>query len=286
MRIVFDTNALSNESFDLLEASPMRELCRKGRIAPVYGHVFIEETLRTYGSERRRADLVTRRLPFLADTATFICNDFLEIWHSELVQGRGVNARVFMKAKARDRLLAAWRNVPPDGSWRAWHASTAAREEEDRKRAAQKQTSQGIRDEIVAWKQNAGYDPKRHGTPDLRRYIDANLVYGGKQFISALIQCHNPDAVADRWARDPSAYPFFTTFVKNMFYIAHHAATMPNSIDLNAQADMDVMTHLLHVDVLVSNEARFLRTAFNDVWRPKGKVMFTSSEFAAFLRKL
>jgi len=286
MRVVFDTNALSNESFDLLESSPLRILCRKGRIAPVYGHVFIEETLRTYGAERRRADLVTRRLPFLADTATFICNDFQEIWHSELVQGRGVNARIFMVERKRERLVSAWRNVPPDGSWRAWHASADAREEEERKRAAQRQTSQEIRNEITTWKQNVNYDPKWHGAPDLRRYIEANLIYGGKQFIPALVQCHNPVEVAERWARAPDSYPFFTTFVKNMLYIAYHAATMPNSIDLNAQADMDVMTHLLHADVLVSNEKRFMRTAFNDLWRPKRKVIFTSAEFANYLRKL
>ena len=46
MRVIFDTNALSNESFDQLEASPMRDLVRRGRIKPVYGHVFIEETMR------------------------------------------------------------------------------------------------------------------------------------------------------------------------------------------------------------------------------------------------
>lgn len=62
--------------------------------------------------------------------------------------------------------------------------------------------------------------------------------------------------------------------------------TKPNAIDLNAQADMDVMTHFLHADVLVSNETRFMRTAFDEVWRPKGKVLFTSPEFAAFIQKL
>lgn len=285
MRVVFDTNALSNESFDLLEASPMRDLVRRGRIRPVYGHVFIEETMRTYGSERRRADLVTRRLPFLADTAELICNDFVDIWHSELVQGRGVHAQVFMKAKARDQLVAAWRNVPADGTWRAWHESAAAREEEDRKRDAQKQTSREIRDEILAWKKKVEYDPSRHGVPDLQRYVSANLEFGGKLFISAIIRSKNPREITSRWSRAPDAYPFFTRFVKNMLYIAHHAATRQHAIDLNAQADMDVMTHLLHADVLVSNETRFMRTAFDDIWRPRRKVLFTAMEFASFLSK-
>jgi hypothetical protein len=213
VRAVFDTNALSNESFDLLEASPLRDLVRRGRITPVYGHVFIEETMRTYGSERRRADLVTRRLPFLADTASLICNDFIDIWHSELIQGRGVHACVFMKPKARDRLIAAWRNVPADGSWRAWHDSKAAREEEDRKREAQKQTSREIRDEIVAWKKKVEYDPGKHGVPDFQRYVAANLEPSGRLFIPALVRSKNPQEVANRWSRAPAAYPLEHPFM-------------------------------------------------------------------------
>lgn len=286
MRVVFDTNVLSNESFDLLEASQMRVLVRRGQTKPVYGHVLIEETMRTYGSDRRRADLVARRLPFLADTATLICNDFLEIWHSELVQGRGIHARIFMEAKERDRLIAAWRNVPADGSWRAWNESAAARQEEYRKRDAQRQTSRGIRDEMVAWKRKVDYDPYKHGFTDFQRYIAENLVYAGKLFIRALVGSKDPQELAIRWSRSPAAYPFFTTFVKNMLYIAHHAATRSDAIDLNAQADLDLMTHLLHSDILVSNETRFMRTAFEDLWRPRKKVLFTASEFASFLATL
>jgi hypothetical protein len=286
MRVVFDTNALSNNSFDLLEASPMRDLVRRGRIKPVYGHVFIEETMRTYGSDKRRADLVARRLPFLADTAALICNDFLDIWQSELIQSRGIHARIFMQSKTRARLVAAWRNVPADGSWRAWNESADARQEEDRKRAVQKDISRGIRDEIVAWKREVSYAPSRHGISELQRYIAENLVFAGKLFIATLVKSKNPTEVANRWSRGPDAYPFFTTFVKNMLYIAHHAATRPDAIDLNAQADLDVMTHLIHAEVLVSNETRFMRTAFEDLWRPRKKVLFTASEFAMFLTKL
>ena len=286
MRVVFDTNALSNESFDLLAASPLRKLARSGRIKPVFGHVFMEETMRTYGAERRRADLVNRRLPFLADTATLICNDFLEIWHSELVQGKGIHARIFMTPLARERLIAAWRNVPADGSWGAWNESAVAREEEDRKREAQKQTLRGIRDEIIAWKMKVNYDPDKHGIPNLLRYVADNLVFAGKLFIPALVKSKNPQEVAARWSSAPDAYPYFTTFVKNMLYVAHHAATRPDAIDLNAQADLDVMTHLLHADALVSNERRFMRTAFDDLWRPRRKVLFTANYFASFLSKL
>jgi len=72
-----------------------------------------------------------------------------------------------------------------------------------------------------------------------------------------------------------------------MLYIAHHAMTKSNDkIDLNAQADLDLMTHLLHANALVSNEAGFLHQAFEDLWRPRGKVIFTSQQFVDFIQKL
>lgn len=61
-------------------------------------------------------------------------------------------------------------------------------------------------------------------------------------------------------------------FVINMLYISHSAATKPNdTIDLNAQVDLDLMTRLPRTDALVSNETGLLRKAFDDMWRPRGK---------------
>jgi hypothetical protein len=72
-----------------------------------------------------------------------------------------------------------------------------------------------------------------------------------------------------------------------MTYLGYYSATRPNdAIDRNAQADLDLMTHLLCADALVTNETGFMRKAFEDLWRPQGKVIFTSPEFAEFIRKL
>jgi hypothetical protein len=188
LKVVFDTNALSNDSFDRLELGPMRGLCRRGRLVPVYGHVLIEETLRTYGAERRRQGLVTRRLPFLADTAAVICNDFIDIWHSELVEGRGVNARIYLKSKERERVIAALRNVPADGRWRVWHDSQEERDLEYQKRAAQMEIWEKMRDQISSWKKADEYDPTEHEVPDLRRIIDSNLDFAGRESIRTLVK--------------------------------------------------------------------------------------------------
>jgi len=59
--------------------------------------------------------------------------------------------------------------------------------------------------------------------------LQTELDHAGREFLIALVECRNPAAVADRWARDKSQHPFFTTFVMNMLYIAHNAMTKPSA---------------------------------------------------------
>lgn len=94
-------------------------------------------------------------------------------------------------------------------------------------------------------------------------------------------------AVSTRWHRDPAAYRYFTQFVENMVYKEALFVSDPSApIDLNAQPDLDLMTFLLDADVFVTNEKGFARRAFEDIWRPRGKVLFTSAEFAKLLASM
>lgn len=284
VRVVFDTNIFSLDNFESLEESPLRRLFAARRVVPIYGHVFIEETLRAYGAAGKRDFLVTRWLPFVVATCDRICNDFNGIFHEELVRGRGPHARKLMSRRDYQRLIERLPHIPLDGTWRAWHASKAERDTEDGKRAAQREVSKEIRAEIADWKKAVGYQPNKHGLPDFERYVRSEIDLGGRAFISALIKTRNPRAVADRWIRHKSSYPYFTQFVRDMLYIAYYAMTKPNApMDLNAQADLNVMAHLLQGDLLVSNEKGFLRTAFDDIWKPRGKVLMTGPEFIEYL---
>lgn len=287
-RVVFDTNAFMPGQFELLANSPLIHLCRTGRIVPVYGHVFLEEVWRSYGNEGKRVHLVEQWIPFIVDTVDRFCEDFSTIWRRELVQGRGRKTNIFMKPAAQESLLRGLKMVPADGSWKAWHATQKERAVEDGKRTAQREVSKDIRQEVADWRKAVGYSEQKHGrVVPFEEFVQREIDRSGREFIEALLDCHDPMAVADRWSRDRAAYPYFTTFVKNMIYMGYYAATRPNEkFDLNAQADLGLMTHLLRADALVSNETGFLRNAFNDIWRPRGKVIFTSQEFGDLIKKL
>lgn len=287
IRVVFDSNVFSPESFDLLDHSPMRKLCKSGRIIPFYGHVLLEETFRAYGGANKRNDLVTRWIPFITETLDRFCDDLNGIFHKELVQGHGLKTNIYMRKLDQERLLRKLPNIPLDGSWRAWHASKLEREAEDKKRAAQRETSKEIRKEVADWRKRVIYNPKRHGVSRLAEFFEREVENAGAQFLPAIVKCKNPRAIVARWSKAKMEYPYFTTFVIGMLYIAHYAMTRPNdNIDLNAQADLNLMMHLLHADVLVSNETGFLHKAFQDLWRPKGKVLFSSREFSEFMHYL
>lgn len=288
LSVVFDTNTFHPAHFELLANGPLLHLCRIGRIVPVYGHVFLEEVWRAYGNEGKRAHLVERWIPFIIETVDRFCEDFITIWHRELVQGHGPKTNIFMRPSRQASMLGSLRTVPADGSWKAWHSTQQERAVEDGKRAAQREVSKDIRQEVADKLKAVGYSRQQHGGPiPFEQFARQELDRGGREFIEAKIACHDPKAVANRWSRAKAAYPYFTTFIENLTYMGYYAATRPNDkIDLNAQADLDLMTHLLRADALVTNEKGFMRDAFDDIWRPRGKVLFTSQEFADFITKL
>jgi hypothetical protein len=287
IRVVFDTNIFSNKSFDALEQSPLRRLFLQKRVLPVYGHVFVEETLRAYGSEGKREQLINKWLPFVIDTCESICNDFDGIFHEELVCGRGTHARILLRKRDYERFKSSLINIPLDGTWRAWKASHFERERDNEKRNAQRELSKEVRAEVTQWKQENRYRPNTHGIPDLKQYLRKELIPAGREFLSKLVPAKNVGAVADMWARNPWFYPYFTTLVRDMLYISFYAMTRPNApLDINAQADLNVMSHLLNAEILVTDEQGFMRTAFDDLWKENGKVCMSGTQFMQYLERL
>lgn len=285
IRVIFDTNVLSSQHFEYIDQSPVRRLCKQGKLSLLYSHTLLEETFRSYGNEKKRDNLVTDWLPFIAETASSFCKDLNQIFHEELVQGRGLKTNIFMNNRDFIRLRERIKNLPADGSWSAWNVSEPERVIDDKKRQAQRKISVELRNEIAEWKNLITYSAKKHGKVGLNQYFDKVLSDAGKDFIKTVVAYKDPLALWCTWARNKNNYPYFTYFIMSMLYIAFHAMTKPNErIDDNAQADLNLMSHLLNADVLVSNETGFLKSAFNDLWRPKGKVLFNSQEFSDYLR--
>ena len=81
------------------------------------------------------------------------------------------------------------------------------------------------------------------------------------------------------WAGHKDRCPFFTAWVKGIlysdFYAAHYKGHKGLKIDEHPQADIEHLLYLEQADVLVSEDKKFMRQAFIDLYRDRGKQYWT-----------
>ncbi len=284
IRVLIDTNIFAGDDFANVEASRLPLLFRKGRIIPLYCGVFMEETLQTYGSESKRNFLLDRWIPFILQTCHRLCDDLSTIIHKELVCGHGPKTNILMSRSNHARIVDHLTHAPADGSWPLWHAARKQHHCDREKRTNQRTIAKEIRAEVIAWKKAIQYKPEAHGVPNFAQFLDTELVRTGRQLLPAITNMSRPGPILDQWCRNPSSYPYATTFVRDMLYAGYYAMTYPNApLDLNAQADLNLLSYMNHSQILVTNERGFLRTAFQDLWAAKRKRVMSCSEFISYL---
>ena len=227
MRVIFDRSAFHGDNFGALQASPLLTLTRRGTVKVFLTPVFLNETLTAYGS--KRPVQWQQHLSYALDA----CNggiflDKMDIWHEELVMGRGRLARHLMPEKpkrdydSRPRFVAKLREVAATGDLnREWVDSQAERDEAYQKSVKQKAISAEVRQEAV---------DRLGGTPtpeDLAKYPFSafratELIRSGAHLMS-LVDARRTSALMDQWARAPDDFPFFTAFVEGLLYNGYYA---------------------------------------------------------------
>lgn len=284
LRVVFDTNVFRPDTFDLIEQSSLIAQYRARRITPIYCPIFLEEVTRAYGIPGKRKELVNRWLPFIEKTTSRITEELPRIFHMELVEGKGPKADFHMRRKVQKYLFSQLRNAPEEGTWNIWEQSKNERDHSDHKRKATHKIIGTMRAQMGEWRRNATQQELNSPTPLYWQYSNNELDNMGRKFMPRLISPANPYAIADVWSRYKDKFPFYTGYIHNMLYLCYYAMTKPNNrIDPNATADLEIMLYLIHADAIVSDEEGFLKTAFHDLWQPKGKLFFSVKEFIQFI---
>ena len=88
------------------------------------------------------------------------------------------------------------------------------------------------------------------------------------------------------WTGHKERCPFFTAWVQGILYSDFYAAHYPNSaIDKHAQADIEHLLYLEQADVLVSEDRKFMRQAFLDLYKERGKQYWTLDELDQWARE-
>jgi hypothetical protein len=288
MRIIFDRSAFHGNRFDALVQSPLRQLVGLGIIKVFLTPVFVEETALQYGSNRGSNEWQTH-LEFAAET----CNggvflDIAQIWHEELVAGDGPHARHLLPERknrvypSRSEYLAKLIQAARTGdiSW-AWRESAAEREEVEQKKNNQRVLHANIRNMVSTALQNGEYERST-----LPAYMRTDFLRVGR-YLMRLVDRQRYGTLADQWEMEPERFPFYSAFVRGLMYSIFYAAEEHNQrIDRNSQADYTQLAYLLWADVIVSNDQRFMRFAFDAMWRPLGKRLYAAEEFGRMLHAI
>ena len=248
----------------------------------------IEEMLQSYGSAVARPRLLGEWLPMILETAPRLCDDLVSIFRKELVQGRGPNAAIYMPTANEQKVREHLKSIPADGSWELMGVTRDERHDAALQRKARRESSKEMRQEVAKRARLHGLKITPNSIPHTFKPGKEELVeFMGRSLLQKFVAPSGWQSLFSTWRRRKDYYPFFTQFAEDVvFQEVHFMTDHESAIDVNAQADLEILAHLLRADAVVSNELGFLKRAFAANWKSKRKTLFTSDEFAQHLRRL
>jgi len=287
LTVIFDRSAFHGSRFDLLAASPLLDLAKQNRIVVHHPAPLLEETISMFEKQENHAEL-RRQLPFVLD----ICNGRWfrgrgEIWELELTRNLGPAADVFEPDSAR---RIAEQNIR-DGvfgtePWDGFKQAIPDKDVERQKQARLHKIQSEMRREIAA-KRKADVRLKRQKPPPAATFIENELEHWGEQIISRYVGTSYRALLVRRWTTDKQRYPFLTSSLEGQIFANWHALVEHNKrIDRNSHVDVEVLACLNRADAIVSADAGFLKDAFDVLWRPKGKLLYTPEAFVDYLNSV
>lgn len=284
LNIIFDRSAFHGPAFNQLAQSPLAQLTRAGKLLVHHTPVFLEETLAMYGKEKNRATLQSQ-IQFILS----ICNgDWFrtpeDIYRRELLKGQSGKAlliRGVWRKDAEDRIRHEVFSAP---YWHDFAASQAGRDVEREKRDRQHAIYVEMRREIYKELSKLPV-PQRRNPASWEAIRVRELDNLGSEIIQRCLGIKRAAQAARAWRAQKARYPYFSSFAEGMLYIQYWVMTKHKHIDQNAQTDIQQMGYLNLADCIVANDVGFMKDAFDVLWKPKGKVFFTTDAFVSYLQR-
>ncbi|MCI0424199.1 MAG: hypothetical protein L0312_34160 [Acidobacteria bacterium] len=108
----------------------------------------------------------------------------------------------------------------------------------------------------------------------------------GRQLMD-LVDARRSGPLADQWVQCPKRFPFYSAFVEGFLYNGYYAIVEHNEpLDRNARTDYEQLAYLTWADLVVSDDQRFFRNAFQAIWKPRGKRLETSEGLVSLTQRL
>jgi hypothetical protein len=286
MRIIFDRSSFHGKRFELLTSSSLRRLAAQRRVEVFHTATFLDELIQSYGSAKTSSSWWREHLRY----ATQICNGgmFLavdDIWRSELVDGWGTASRHLLQHGSFVGFQATLLQTADTGDLsQEWAESEPERIDTRRKKIKQRAIFREAR-EAVAQARKEGKLRGRLRDYPFSDYCRSEFTRNGRALMR-IVDKERATELADLWEANPEGFPYYTAFVEGFVYSQYYAAIEHNRrLDGNEQADYEQLAHLIWAYVVVSDDQAFFRSAFDTLWKPRGKRMQSAASFVELLEK-
>lgn len=280
--VILDTSVFHNFDYS---SDILFKLRRAGKITVYITPMLLEESFRLMLHNKASNDM-KKRLQFILDiSAERWLEDNFEIFKSELSLLPRRKDYQFLSVKSEQILKDNIRKVIAGGGFGDAETYVRANEElrknvskasnfrehgkEMRKTVAQKLKGLGKKHKDITetWQFFKGSGLNKWGRGLIRR----KECYGKMFQLSALVV----------WTMNKSKCPYFYDWAQGMLYSKFCDMKYPDmKIDKNAQADIQHLVFLREVDAIISEEKKFMRKAWQDIYAPIGKKYFSVDEIA------
>ena len=287
MKIILDKSIFHGEKFNLLLKSPLLKLANSFKLS-IYGSpILIEETLRLWFKGQR--DIASKQLKYILDiTNARWFRSREEIWAHELNLSARPDKYFFMsnkeveetKGNLAHKIIKG--NLDPD------------EEPEFRQQLAEQyRKDNNIRNICLKMRADVSDKLKKQGktrkniTQGFTEYYLQNVDLIGTEIIhSHLSGLTSIDNCIQSWKSNKDRYPYLTLWVKAFLFVSFHAMSMPNDrVDRSAVRDIGQLVDMQGLDVIVSDDNRFMKSAFLEFYKDKKQFM-NLSDFLSFIASI
>ena len=287
VRVIFDRSSFHGERFELLSSSRLRRLTSQRRVDVFHTQTFLDELIQSYGSRKVSAASWREHLKY----AVQICNGGIFVppdamWRAELVDARGLAAQHLIPFEQFIGLQGTLLRTAETGDLsQEWAETASERRDIQRRKARQlaifREARKAVAMELKSRKLKGSMRDYRYS-----EYRRTEFIRNGR-LLMELVDKKRAKVLSDCWEANPDEYPYYTAFLDGFVYSQYYAAIEHNGrLDGNEQADYEQLAYLLWADVVVSDDQAFFRSAFDTIWKPRGKRMDTAASFVRLLNTL
>lgn len=272
IRIGLDRSIFHGRDSTRLLNSQLISFCRSGQYSVYHSIVLVEETLKLLEKPETRAD-VEKEIKFLVDAGNGRWfRDPWDIWSGEL-EGKSKHDYLFLSRREQikyGRILTDSRNLT--GKVLKNSLDEANRSKIGERKDAMKKAFVELRQTPSdTFRCNLRLRPPSEA---FELYSSSFIDDVGAEVIrwmtvQGLLTMKKIDATSlvDNWKTNKARFPYFTFFVKAYTYAMYYADVEQNlPLDHNTLMDVYFLGTARDLDIIVSNERKFMKSAFNALY--------------------